>query len=325
MVSVSTLRVALNWLSSDAQVRSSAPVPRGRVVELAPASSAGAQSNAIDLTEDLARRLEEDVDYQILRKAFDLEQKTVSTPGSRAASAPAATPNQASDHELLALDSAFSRPSSLPSGNGVSRSATFSAAVDVVIGGPGLLQPGASADRRTLGLSVEAAAVRTADPLALDLGGHGLTTTGVAAGVSFDVNGDGEQEQVSTASGDTWFLALDRNGNGRVDDGHELFGDQNGASQGFEELARYDDNADGVIDSSDGVFSSLRLVQLMADGEQRQQSLANADVVAIELGHQNVRKAIDLYDYVAQAGTFRFADGSSGEAADLQLGYRPKD
>ncbi|MFD2112929.1 hypothetical protein [Thiorhodococcus fuscus] len=163
--------------------------------------------------------------------------------------------------------------------------------------------------------------VRVGDPLVLDLSGEGITTTGVESGVRFDLDGDGSEDRTSFATGGSWFLALDRNGNGRIDDGHELFGDQNGAAHGFAELARYDDNADGVIDASDKVFSELRLTQVNEKGEQVVKTLAEADVTALDLGYQNTRKALNLYDTVAQVGQFHRSDGSTGETADVLLGY----
>ena len=53
------------------------------------------------------------------------------------------------------------------------------------------------------------------------------------------------------------FLAIDRNGNGSIDDGTELFGDQNGAAHGFAELAKFDSNHDGVINAQDDDFDKL--------------------------------------------------------------------
>ena len=59
-----------------------------------------------------------------------------------------------------------------------------------------------------------------------------------------DLDADGRMDSISVPTGDDALLALDRNGNGRIDDGRELFGDQHGAANGFAELARFDDNGD---------------------------------------------------------------------------------
>jgi hypothetical protein len=84
--------------------------------------------------------------------------------------------------------------------------------------------------------------------------------------VLFDLNLDGTKERLAwTASGsdDAW-LVLDRNGNGVVDDGRELFGNNRNSENGFQALAEYDrqamgGNADGAITRRDTISAGLRL------------------------------------------------------------------
>ena len=78
----------------------------------------------------------------------------------------------------------------------------------------------------TVGTAAKPQPVQQTDPLVLDLAGNGFTTRGLDDAVRFDLTGDGRPESISAPKGDDALLALDRNGNGRIDSGKELFGDQ---------------------------------------------------------------------------------------------------
>ena len=96
------------------------------------------------------------------------------------------------------------------------------------------------------------------DPLILDLNGDGVKTTDLTGSTThFDLDANGFAERVGWVSASDGLLVLDRNGNGKIDDGTELFGDrtllQDGtlATSGFEALAEFDSNQDGIIDENE--------------------------------------------------------------------------
>lgn len=138
-------------------------------------------------------------------------------------------------------------------------------------------------------------------PVIVDVIGNGYSLTDVAGGVVFDISGDGQPRRVSwtAPNSDDAFLALDRNGNGSIDGGAELFGNNTSqpsswASNGFRALAVLDLNHDGVINRSDPVFGSLLLWRDSNHNGVSETneivSVATTDITAFETNYKSSRK-----------------------------------
>ncbi|MEZ7892887.1 MAG: hypothetical protein QMC67_14185 [Candidatus Wallbacteria bacterium] len=134
------------------------------------------------------------------------------------------------------------------------------------------------------------------DPLIIDLEGNGAEITKAEDGIKFDIDGDGGLEQTAISSGNDGLLALDKNSNGIIDNGTELFGDQNGAKNGFSELAKYDENNDGQIDSKDSIYDELKVVKFkkMSDNKVTQELLSLKDIGILAISLSKIKNINDI-------------------------------
>jgi len=169
--------------------------------------------------------------------------------------------------------------------------------------------------------------VQQSDPLVVDLSGDGVRLTGLENGARFDINADGKTEQTAFVQGNDAFLVLDRNGNGRIDNGSEMFGDQNGAVNGFEELRKYDGNRDGVIDGKDAIYASLRLLHdRNGDGRvglREMSTLAEKGIDSLDLRYKAGQRVDDTHrNTLAERSHYLRGNGSRGALVDVWLGYR---
>lgn len=170
-------------------------------------------------------------------------------------------------------------------------------------------------------------------PLILDLDHRGFRFTDAKDGVEFDIDADGVMESIAwtrAGSGDA-FLALDRNLNGFVDDGIELFGNYtsqpvSSEPNGFEALAIFDwpengGNGDGKISQSDAVYSSLILwTDTNHDGFSQydeMNSLEWHEVSSISLQYHETWRTDKHGNLLRFNGHFRFEGAGSGNLTDV--------
>lgn len=107
----------------------------------------------------------------------------------------------------------------------------------------------------------------------------------------FDIDADGQIDSLAQLKAGSGFLALDRNGDGQINDGTELFGAQSG--NGFADLAALDDDQDGFIDEDDAAFSQLRIWVPNDQGDAQLFALLDKEVGAIYLGHTETKFALN--------------------------------
>jgi hypothetical protein len=172
----------------------------------------------------------------------------------------------------------------------------------------------------THSVSVRAGDARLKDPLVFDFGGPAGALSDLR--FSFDLDADGQADEVPLLAGGRGFLAFDRNDNGRIDDGSELFGPLSG--DGFAELAALDDDGNGWIDESDAAFGQLRVWQPAAEGDGNVQTLAAAGVGALYLGRVatpfDLRGAAnDTLGMMRSSGVYLREDGSAGTLSQIDL------
>lgn len=143
------------------------------------------------------------------------------------------------------------------------------------------------------------------DPLTINLEGKTVQLSDEV--FNFDLNADGKSERISKTATGSGYLVFDRNGNGQIDDGSELFGPSTG--HGYQELAELDDDGNGWIDEGDKAFAQLGFWQFDAAGASSIQSLSDVGLGALSL----TRSATD-YDLLNDDGELLAQVKNSGAA-----------
>ncbi|WP_158087946.1 calcium-binding protein [Neisseria dumasiana] len=169
------------------------------------------------------------------------------------------------------------------------------------------------------------------DPLVLDLDGDGIETVGTQGyhGALFDHNKDGIRTATGWVSADDGLLVIDRNSDGLINNGNELFGDStalkdgNNAEHGYAALKELDTNSDGLIDAQDEAFKQLRVWRdLNQDGISQENelfTLESLNIQSLNTAYQDVNTRLGNGNSLAQKGSYTLSDGQTREMGDVLL------
>jgi len=139
----------------------------------------------------------------------------------------------------------------------------------------------------------------------------------------FDIDADGEMDEISMLAKGSGYLALDKDGNGKIDDGSELFGTASG--DGFSDLEEYDIDKNGWIDEADEIFDKLRIWTKDQNGNDKLIKLKDAGVGAISLQNVNTQFALNSSKenqsnaYIRKTGIFLYETGGVGTVQHLDF------
>ena len=162
--------------------------------------------------------------------------------------------------------------------------------------------------------------VSMCDPLVINLDGNIAELSDQT--FLFDLDGDGQKDEINRLGAGSGFLALDKNGDGVINDGNELFGTKSG--NGFADLAAYDTDHNGFIDEGDEIWDKLKIWVMDENGEGQLYSLAEKGVGAICL--QNAVTDFAITDENNQAkgrirntGFFLYENGEVGSVQHVDM------
>ncbi|MBF0487646.1 MAG: VCBS repeat-containing protein [Nitrospirae bacterium] len=162
--------------------------------------------------------------------------------------------------------------------------------------------------------------VKKQDPLVVNFSGTAAQLTSPT--VAFDLNSDGQNENIHFTGAGSGFLALDSNGNGKIDNGSELFGPSTG--NGFAELAHDDSDKNGWIDENDPVYNALSVWTKDTTGGDKLTSLKALGIGAINIGALSTNFAYKdetnkLQGQLKSTGIFLNESGAPGTIQQIDL------
>jgi hypothetical protein len=171
---------------------------------------------------------------------------------------------------------------------------------------------------------VEFSSVDFIDPLIIQYGKDSKALDFLEDEMSFkfDINADGKDDDIPMLKQGNGFLAFDKNGNGAIDDGTELFGPN--TNNGFEELRALDSDGNGWIDEADPIFDDLKVWSVDENGQETLMALGQTGVGAIFLEDVSTKMmvsktATDPLAHLKSTSMFVREDGSAGLLSSLDF------
>ena len=175
-----------------------------------------------------------------------------------------------------------------------------------------------------MNVSIPTMADALCDPLVVNIGSDTADVRDQT--FKFDLDADGTEDEISMLGKGSGFLALDKNGDGKINDGSELFGTKSG--DGFGDLREYDSDGNGWIDENDDVFSKLKVWCKDENGKDILMDLKGADIGAIFLGEQQTEFSLGGADgyrdgVIRSTGVFlRESTGAAGTVQHVDLSLK---
>ncbi|WP_321777896.1 hypothetical protein [Sulfurimonas sp.] len=157
------------------------------------------------------------------------------------------------------------------------------------------------------------------DPLVLNFDSGNVTISNIKH--EFDLDLDGKSDEFSFVGSGSGFLALDKNKDGKINDGSELFGPKSG--NGFNELRAYDSDNNGWIDENDDVFEQLLIWTKDENGKENLFSLSDKNIGALYLGSVltsfDFRANNELQGQLKESSIYLKEDGKVGTLQEIDL------